>query len=546
MKMQKGEIMRLAPCELDNLAKGNCGYYAYAFSLALYYHHRFQKAQESKDGNLQHFQTELDEVLNLLEIPKVNQELFVRVIRDKMFKTKNPKKDPDLISIQEAFEPRLRKAAATSIYEEFVGTPDRSSILPVVIYKLRHYFNKHSQVLKVHIAEDDSERYDRAEIFKVPAIDKAIDTCARFIVGIFADMKLELCDEPFRTETTDSQFKAKAKEILKANRNALLIEYCKHVNTSPKWATEEILGSLHHYVQGAKLIYVAEDERYFEYQARKIPLQIFRNGSCIVPLDDPRQSALKKSVLSNEVMILNNKGNAHWTSVFFAPSRAPVPRAEYKARGSKRKPAPERTGASAPKTKVAVRRIPQKIDDIYLNYLINLYTKIAALYDKITDLENRNETEAEVALTAVAKKITGFCDSVFKINGHTTHPNLRTLQSNQPKIILNKLDEISKQPKKHLIYREFAKHISENSEIETMASLVNTMTQDQMVILSKHRDWGLPLVGSILLTLTLIGAFVGAAQYFSNKNRYLFWKFTPDSAALAQETIDTFASAPAA
>lgn len=295
--------------QVDNSGKGNCMYYAYSISLMY-----FLRAKNIPEVT--------EDIFNTL---KLGEEEKVRL---RVLLSKKPEQEFSSSEIKNIIEPILGKAtrnlAAEYTKKEFKLSPQDAPLFSSAHYGLEFCFKCSMRINGSELShliehEFDNPDYIGAEIYKVKGMDMAMQeySLARlpYVIEKF-NREWSIKEQEFieqKKELTEREIQSKKRTLLdKILRNETiefflgeedkhLDQYVHHLQQEGVWGTEETLFVLHRAIQGEHV--VRNEGRAQILYDREIILHLYRNDG--VSYDQS----------GSPEMIVNNKGNVHWTSI---------------------------------------------------------------------------------------------------------------------------------------------------------------------------------------------------------------------------------------
>ncbi|KTC81881.1 hypothetical protein [Legionella cincinnatiensis] len=296
--------------QVDNSGKGNCMYYAYSISLMY-----FLRAKNIPDV--------AEDIFNTLKLGE-EEKVRLRVLLSK-------KSDQEFSSseIKNIIEPILGKAtrnlAAEYTKKEFKLSPQDTPLFSSAHYGLEFCFKCSMRINSSELShliehEFDNPDYIGAEIYKVKGMDIAMHeySLARlpYVVEKFnrqwsikelecIQQKKELTEREIQSQKRtllDNILRNETIEFFLGEEDKHLDQYAHHLQQNGVWGTEETLFVLHRAIQGEHLVRNQEGRAHILYD-REIILHLYRNDG------------ISYDQSGSPEMIVNNKGNVHWTSI---------------------------------------------------------------------------------------------------------------------------------------------------------------------------------------------------------------------------------------
>lgn len=300
---------------VDNSGQGNCMYYAYGISLMYF----LRKKNDRRIADI------LFDRLGLSVQEKGKLHALLEKERNKPFTSSHITQ-----IIEPILAPATRKLAAESSKKNYFDKREGSGLFAAANYGMIHY-------CKLFLADADprlaqllghntfnNTRYTEAEIFRVHNVKSEMQTFLSIhgwqVIDEFnrdwpvrAQLILEEKKGTMTLEEIESDnfykqtFLAeiigmKTLIFFEEDDCARLNAYSAHINTNSRWGTDEILGLLHHELQGE----IPQDGMYGYVDTKyeiKINLHIYKNG------------AATAHATGIPDMVLNNIHNTHWTSL---------------------------------------------------------------------------------------------------------------------------------------------------------------------------------------------------------------------------------------
>ncbi|QEY52095.1 hypothetical protein [Legionella longbeachae] len=295
--------------QVDNSGKGNCMYYAYSISLMY-----FLRAKNIPDVT--------EDIFNTL---KLGEEERVRL---RVLLSKSPEQEFSSSEIKNIIEPILGKAtrnlAAEYTKNEFKLSPQDAPLFSSAHYGLEFCFKcsmrlNGSELSHLIEHEFDNPDYIGAEIYKVKGMDMAMQeySLARLPYVIekfnrewsireqeFIEQKKELTEREIQSKKStllDKILRNETIEFFLGEEDKHLDQYVHHLQQEGVWGTEETLFVLHRAIQGEHV--VRNEGRANIVYDREIILHLYRNDG------------ISYDQSGSPEIIMNNKGNVHWTSI---------------------------------------------------------------------------------------------------------------------------------------------------------------------------------------------------------------------------------------
>ncbi|WP_052117514.1 hypothetical protein [Legionella norrlandica] len=293
---------------VDNSGKGNCLYYAYSISL-MYYLRAKNNIRITED---------IFNKLKLKEKDRISLRKLLSKEAGEAFSSKE---------IKTIIEPILGRAtrdlAAEHTKAEFKASPQDTPLFSSLQYGLEFGFKRsmeeNGSELSMLIDHDFSNHdYIEAEIYKVRDIFHAMET---FIISRTSHVieefnrqwtnkkqelkELELSEKDIQSHQAailDNLMRQETVEFFLSDNENYLNQYRDHLQSEYVWGSEETLMVLHRAIQGERMERNLKGTIDTSYD-NEIVLHLHRNG--IAPFQQAGSPA----------MILNNEGNAHWTSI---------------------------------------------------------------------------------------------------------------------------------------------------------------------------------------------------------------------------------------
>ncbi|CAM3057418.1 hypothetical protein LEAN103870_14995 [Legionella anisa] len=294
---------------VDNSGEGNCMYYAYGISL-MYFLRAKNTPQLTED------------IFNKLKL-KEDAKVSLRALL-----SKEANQEFTSHEIKTIIEPILGRAtrdlAAEHTKHEFKMFPKDSPLFTASKYGLEYYFKqqfktKYQELSGLITHEFTHADYTEAEIYRVSGMKTAM---GEFAKARFLQVKEEFSREwsikeqkikstgkrlsetaiqSHKAHLLDNILRKETVAFFSADNDKHLIQYTNHLQNEYTWGSEETLFVLHRAIQGERMVRNTKGtiDTFYDHE---IVLHLHRNDS----------SPFIQS--GNPVMILNNKGNTHWTS----------------------------------------------------------------------------------------------------------------------------------------------------------------------------------------------------------------------------------------
>ncbi|KTD82399.1 hypothetical protein [Legionella waltersii] len=293
--------------EVDNSSDGNCLFYAYSISLMYYLRSKndpklakgiFDKLNLSKEA-----QVELEKLLSKPSHMPYSKEDIVKTIEPILGRA-------------------VRDLAADQVLAEFEKAPKSTSLFSSAKYGLEYGF-KHalesndSNYSKLIDHEFDNPDYTQADLYHNDELKLEME----FFVSMRAPIVIEEMNRRWaEQERSLSELQLSAKEIkgfqaillsqiideetieyFRADNNANMNRFLKHIKKEFEWGSEETLMALHRAVQGERMVRNPSGtiDTFYDFP---ILLHVYTNG--VSPF---QQNGIPD-------LVLNNKHNVHWTS----------------------------------------------------------------------------------------------------------------------------------------------------------------------------------------------------------------------------------------
>ncbi|MDI1351342.1 MAG: hypothetical protein PSV35_01015 [bacterium] len=306
---------------VENSGKGNCMYYAYSISL-------MYCLRAKNDKKI------IANVFNKLALSSQDQDKLRN-----LFKT-NPhaafSKDEIKNIIEPIVGPATRALGAKRTKEEFISTPIASNLFSSTQYGLEHCLkqllqNNHPNLAGLINGEFTNPSFTDAEIYRTPGIKDALVLYAKTLPDEIAllfekqwpnkEKEISAKKTPsekdiifYKRMVLDSIISEKVVIFFTDNNYVNLDKYIARLNQEFVWGTEDTLMTLHRAIRGDRLVYDKVTKRYSESCDNDIILHLHINGN------NPLEQKAAPDI------ILNNKGNYHWTSkipeTMFTPKKA--------------------------------------------------------------------------------------------------------------------------------------------------------------------------------------------------------------------------------
>jgi hypothetical protein len=293
--------------EVDNSSDGNCLFYAYSISLMYYLRSKndpklakgiFDKLNLSKEA-----QGELEKLLSKPSHIPYSKEDIIKTIEPILGRA-------------------VRDLAADQVLAEFEKSPKSTSLFTSAKYGLEYGFKRalqsnNSDYSKLIDHEFDNPDYTEADLYHNDELKLEME----FFVTMRAPMVIEEMNRRWAEQErslSELQLSAQEKkgfqaillsqiideetvEYFRADNNANMNRFLKHIKKEFEWGSEETLMTLHRAVQGERMVRNPQGmiDTFYDFP---ILLHVHTNG--VSPFQQKGTPDL----------VLNNKHNIHWTS----------------------------------------------------------------------------------------------------------------------------------------------------------------------------------------------------------------------------------------
>lgn len=352
----------------------------YAYSISLMYFLRHTNHSETTEN--------IFDKLSLGE----SQKKQLRTLLAKPAGTNFSKRD-----IQKVIEPILgtatRALAASATIKDFNANARSTPLFAAAAYGLEYYFKRELQANKSPLRflienNFDLPNFTEAEIYRVSGMKNAMKAFTQnqllALVEAF-EQQWPSREEALRKEgqlsdarseqfqqgiLLDNLIRDKCIQFFTDHQQQHLTEYHDRLATNYVWGSEDTLMVLHRAIQGERMER-NKDGRIDTFRDTEINLHLFRdNRSPFHQVGKP-------------VIIMNNLGNAHWTSV--------IPEALHRTKAVIKPSSALSTDLStlnAPQTQTIISQTPKVRDDRIVPFTPSVATDI--IPDSISDTIKRN------------------------------------------------------------------------------------------------------------------------------------------------------------
>ncbi len=294
-------------------------YYAYSISLM-----NFLRLQLRLNDNIKNNAEDIFIKLGLDDTQKKSLHDLLIASKNRSFTSKEIK-----CLIEPILGPATRRLGAEHTREEFLKNPTSSPIFASANYGIEYackksFINNKNAELAALIDNDfNNKEFKAAEIYRVAGINSLMEMFVKnereAVEKEFHDQweakQADLVDKPqenvifHQTQLLNEIIRKKTIEFFTIEGNANLDLYANHLNTDTVWGTEETLMVLHRALTGEKVVRDPQTGNVtsLAYDT-EIQLNVFKNGV-------PTNTAPNTPFLDKVGIILNNQGNAHWTSL---------------------------------------------------------------------------------------------------------------------------------------------------------------------------------------------------------------------------------------